>query len=431
MEEFDFEQYITEMQVWATEMFLTQAAFIQIGFIVFALFAGYITMKIIRPGLVEKIEGGRFPLRFRTMLANTTKLIMPFTALILLFLFAQVAVAEVFNMHVTMVTVAIKLLFAWIVIRLCLQFIENNITRHFFATSIWIIAALSIMGVLGETTAALDAFGLSIGDFRISALVVLKAILALFVLLYIAIIGSSFAERRILEIKGISRSSQVLIAKIVRVSLIVVALLIGVSSAGIDLSVLALFSGGIGLGIGFGLQKVISNLLSGMMLLVDKSIKPGDVIELETGAFGWVDHMGARYTEITTRDRKSFLIPNEDFITQKVINWSHNTSLIRLETSFGVDYSHNPHEVKRIAEEAAVKPDRVVKEPAPVCHLVEFGDSSMNFKLRFWIEDAEKGVTNMLGAVMLSIWDAFQENNIKIPYPHREVYIHKDESTKD
>jgi len=137
--------------------------------------------------------------------------------------------------------------------------------------------------------------------------------------------------------------------------------------------------------------------------------------------------MGARYTEVVTRDNKSFLIPNEDFITQQVVNWSHGNTLIRVEVQFGVDYAHNPHEIKKIAEEAAQDADeRICADPLPVCHLAEFADSSINFKLRFWIKDAEKGVTNIRGAVMLALWDAFQENNIKIPYPHREVLITKD-----
>ena len=171
-----------------------------------------------------------------------------------------------------------------------------------------------------------------------------------------------------------------------------------------------------GLGVGFGLQKGISNLFSGMLLLLDQSIKPVDIIELES-TFGWVNHMGARYTEIVTRDNKSFLVPNEDFITQQVINWSHGNTLVRVETKFGVHYDSDPYLVKKLAEDAATHPDRVVDNPAPVCHLVEFGDSSLNFVLRFWIKDAEKGITNMRGAVMLALWDAFKENKIAIPYP--------------
>jgi small-conductance mechanosensitive channel len=196
-----------------------------------------------------------------------------------------------------------------------------------------------------------------------------------------------------------------------------------VATAGIDLSLLAVFSGAVGLGVGFGLQKGVSNLFSGMMLLMDKSITPGDIIELPGGTFGWVNQMGARYTEIVTRDNKAFLVPNEDFITQQVINWSHGNRLIRTEVKFGVSYDSDPHFVKKIAEEVCTKPERIVKDPRPACHLVAFGDYDLQFKLRFYIEDPEKGITNMHGEVMLALWDAFKAHGIKIPFPRQDLFI--------
>jgi small-conductance mechanosensitive channel len=316
------------------------------------------------------------------------------------------------------------LLLAWIVIRMALQFMPNPFMRNIFTLTIWSLVALSLLGILDNTAEALDALALTVGTFRLSALTVAKGSLAVFFLLYLATIAATLLEKRIHTVAGLSISSRVLLGKIIRVTLIVFALLIAITAAGIDLSLLAVFSGAVGLGVGFGLQKVASNLFSGMMLLMDRSITPGDVIELPNGAFGWVNHMGARYTEIVTRDNKAYLVPNEDFVTQQVINWSHGDRLIRIEVQFGVHYDSDPHLVKKLAEEVAQKPERVVGDPSPVCHLVEFGDSSLNFVLRFWIEDAEKGVTNMRGAVMLALWDAFKENDISIPYPHREVFMH-------
>jgi small-conductance mechanosensitive channel len=234
---------------------------------------------------------------------------------------------------------------------------------------------------------------------------------------------SRFFERRINKSTSLNPSVRVLMIKIVKIALIGLAIVIAVTSAGLDLSALAVFGGALGLGIGFGLQKVISNLFSGVLLLADRSIKPGDIIELKDGTFGWVGQLGSRYVSVVTRDYKEHLIPNEDFITQPVVNWSYSNRLIRIETKFGVHYDSDPHLVKKLAEEVAVIPDRVVSDPKPVCHLVEFGDSSLNFVLRFWIEDPEQGVTNMRGAVMLKLWDAFKEHGIQIPYPHREVIM--------
>ncbi len=390
---------------------------------------GIITYRILRIPVQRAIDEQDLPSRVKKVAKNLNKLLCPLIILIIIFLTTRIASSEVLGVDTSLINGMMKVLLAWIVIRIIAQFIDNNVVRNVFAFTIWSVAVLSIFGMLGAATESLDAIGFTIGEFRLSMLAVIKSVFYLFILLYFATFISSFAERRVLKISGLTRSSQVLIAKVVRVVLIVFALLIGITSSGIDLSLFAVFGGAIGLGIGFGLQKGISNLFSGMLLLTDRSIEPGDVIELENGTFGWVNNMAARYTEVVTRDNKSFLIPNEEFITQRVINWSHGNSLIRLEVPFGVHYNSNPHEVKRIAQEAAAQGhERICQTPAPICHLCEFADSSLNFKLRFWIKDAEQGVTNIRGEVMLALWDAFKENNIEIPYPHREVYIH--ETTK-
>lgn len=395
------------------------------------LLAAFVLSSIIYPAARKRLhatlERAHFPPAVEKTITNLRRLIFPVTILILTAIGAEIASTKSIGVDVTLLSGVMKLLLAWIVIRLVVQLIGNPAMRNFFALVTWTIAALSIFGLLDQTMTTLDAIGFSIGESRLSLLAVINSVLLIVGLLYFAFFTSNFSEGKIKNVKSLTPSSQVLISKIVRVALIVFALLIGVTSAGIDLSLFAVFGGAVGLGIGFGLQKVISNLFSGMLLLIDRSIKPGDVIELpDIGTFGWVNQMSARYTEIVTRDNKSFLIPNEDFITQRVVNWSHGNSLIRLQVSFGVHYKSDPHLVKKIAEEATTGAhERIVSNPAPVCHLVEFGDSSINFSLRFWIKDAESGVTNIKGAVMLALWDAFKEHGVEIPYPHREVYMHE------
>lgn len=402
---------------------------LQIGLILIAFSVGLITHKMIRPRLRDKINHLKIPYRFAEILRSLSRLIFPTVSLVMILICT--AIAAGMELDVTFSQAISKLLMAWIGIRIVVQFIQNNFMRQSAALIIWAIAALSIFGVLDETTKALDSLGMDIGEFRISALSITKGVLALFALIYFASIIANIADRQINKISSLTPSSRVLLTKISRVFLIVAALLIGITTAGIDLSLLAVFSGAVGLGIGFGLQKGISNLFSGMLLLLDESIKPGDIIEVPSpdgagATFGWVNHMGARYTEIVTRDNKSFLVPNEDFITQKVVNWSHGNTLVRVQTHFGVHYDSDPREVKRLAEEAAASvTERVVDTPAPVCWLIEFGDSSLNFTLRYWIKDAEKGVTNTKGLVMMALWEKFKENGVLIPYPHREVFLHE------
>lgn len=422
----DPNKIFAELTNWFSGVFFNTETLISLIVLVFCFAIGFAVRKMLRPVITGAILRLNAPYRLKNILNNLTKLIFHAATLLLLFIASSFMRADFLALDTSLINIAMSLLGAWIVIRIALQIIENNVIRNLFALAIWTFAALSIFGVLEETTQALDALAFSIGTFRLSALAVIKGLILIFALLYFATFAGKLAERRITKISGLTRSSQVLIIKIVRVSLIVFAILIAITSAGIDLSLFAVFGGAIGLGIGFGLQKGISNLFSGMLLLMDKSIKPGDVIEIvDTGTFGWVNHMAARHTEIVTRDNKSYLIPNEDFITQRVINWSHGNSLIRLQVPFGVHYKSDPHKVIKIAKEAAIKPERVADDPAPICWMTEFGDSSINFSLRFWIRDAEKGVTNIKGEVLLHLWDAFKEHGIEIPYPHREVYVHK------
>lgn len=397
---------------------------IELALVIAVSLIGLLVHRQTRPRLLDYIAPLSLPYRAKEILKSLTKLVWPGTVMVLLFITAQIMQSETMAMQAEILKIVLNLLGAWIIIRIALQLIENAFVRNIIAMTVWTIAALSIFGILDQTTSALDSVALTFGEFRLSALAVIKGAFAIFTLMYLAIFTSSFAERRIFLMSSFSRPTQVLLAKIVRISLIVVALLIGITSAGIDLSLFAVFGGAIGLGIGFGLQKGISNLFSGMLLLTDQSIKPGDVIEMpELQTFGWVNKMAARYTEIVTRDNKSVLIPNEDFITQRVINWSHENSLVRVKLPFGVHYDSNPHEVSKIAIEAAKSVQRVVPDRDPVCWITEFGDSSINFDLRFWIKDAHEGIGNIRGHVYLALWDAFKEHDIKIPYPHREIFV--------
>jgi len=155
---------------------------------------------------------------------------------------------------------------------------------------------------------------------------------------------------------------------------------------------------------------------------LDKSIKPGDVISLGD-TFGWIEALGARYVSVVTRDGKEYLIPNEDLITGQVVNWSHSNDFVRLDLHFGTAYGDDPHLVRKIAIEAALSVKRVLPDRAPVCHIVNFGSSSVDYVLRFWIKDPTGGLTNIRGDVYLALWDAFNEHAISIPFPQQEVRI--------
>jgi small-conductance mechanosensitive channel len=257
----------------------------------------------------------------------------------------------------------------------------------------------------------------------------LKGILLVVGLLWLASTVGNFFDRQINQVEDLTPSLKVLIGKIVKIFLFIIAVVVAASSIGIDLTALTIFSGAVGVGIGFGLQKVVSNFISGIIILLDKSIKPGDTISLgET--FGWIRELRARFVSVVTRDGKEFLIPNEDFITQQVVNWSFTDKLIRLDVPFGVSYDSDPHEVSRLAIESCSAIQRISKSKPPVCWMTEFGDSSVNFLLRFWIKDPRNGLTNIRGTVLLALWDTFKEHDIDIPYPHTEVIIKNEAKPK-
>jgi len=318
---------------------------------------------------------------------------------------------------------AMLLAAAWLVISVVSHVIRNRTIGRLFGLMAWLYVAATILGVTDEIAALLDGAGFTVGTFRLSVLRVLQAVIFLGVLLWLALSTGNFLDRRIQKIDELTPSLRVLIGKILRISLIVVAAMVAMSGLGIDLTAFTVLSGAVGVGIGFGLQKVVSNFISGIIILMDESIKPGDTISLgET--FGWIRELRARFVSVVTRDGREFLIPNEDFITREVINWSFSDKFVRLDVPFGVSYDADPHEVERIAIEAAASVDRVdgTRRP-PVCWLTAFGDSSLDFLLRFWISDPQMGLTNIRGKILMALWDAFKENDIGIPYPHREVIM--------
>ncbi|MBI1204268.1 MAG: mechanosensitive ion channel [Rhodopseudomonas sp.] len=318
--------------------------------------------------------------------------------------------------------VASSLATAWVVIAVLAGLIRNRFVHRMVALSAWTIAALSILGLLQPTMEALDSVAVVLGGLRITPLLVIKTSVLLLVTLWAANAVGDFFDRRIRGYSDLTPSIQVLIGKLMRLLLICFAILIVLSTVGIDLSALAFFSGAVGVGLGFGLQKIVSNLVSGIILLADKSIKPGDVISVGD-QFGWVTNMGARYTSVDTRDGREILIPNEDFVTQQVVNWSYSNYKMMLKATFGVSYDSNPHHVQKVAVAAAKSVPRVINDPAPVCYFEEFGDSSLNFSLRYWIADPANGIINVRAPVMLALWDAFNAEGIEIPFPVRDVRI--------
>ena len=310
---------------------------------------------------------------------------------------------------------------AWLFISAMSRIIRRKTFAKLFAIVAWVYVAVSLFGITDDIQSILESAMLPVLD--ISLWQVTTAVISVGVLLWVALKLGNILDNRIQATDDLTPSLRVLLGKITRISLMVFAVLLGMQLLNINLTALTVLSGAVGVGIGFGLQKIVSNFISGIIILLDQSIKPGDTITLgET--FGWIRELRARFVSVITRDGREYLIPNEDFITTQVVNWSFSDKYVRLDVPFGVSYESDPHEVIRLATEAAAEVERVdSNHKPPVCWMTEFGDSSINFLLRFWIDDPQRGMTNIRGTVLLALWDTFKEHGINIPFPHREVIM--------
>lgn len=350
-------------------------------------------------------------------------LVQPLLWLVLVWV--AMAAARAMQWPLDVLEIAGTLLTAWVAIRLVSQLVRNPVWSAVFTWTAWTIAALNIVGLLGPMIGILDSLAIEFGTdpgVRISLYMIVKSTLALAVLLSMAVYLTGMLESRIRTSRALSPSVQVLFAKSLKIVLITTAVLIAIRSLGIDLTALAVVGGAIGLGIGFGLQRVVANLVSGVILLMDKSIKPGDVIAV-SGTYGWVTALGGRYVSVVTRDGVEHLIPNEMLMAERVENWTHTHSDTRLKIDVGVHYDSDVKHAIELCLEATQGVPRVLGEPAPKCLLLGFGDNSVDLQVRFWIADAQNGVQNVKSEILLRIWDLFREHGIVIPYPQRDLHV--------
>jgi small-conductance mechanosensitive channel len=337
-------------------------------------------------------------------------------------LWISISVAEYGDWPHAVAQIALDLLLAWLVIRLAVEMVPNPVLARLIAVLAWSVAALHITDLLGFTLQLLDSAAITVGGLRISLLTVTKGVLSLTVLLWAATLVSTVFERRITRVSQITPRARVLLGKLLKTTLVSLAVLLSLTSIGVDLSTFALFTGALGVGIGLGLQRTVSNLFSGMVLLLDKSIKPGDIIEVG-GTYGWVSALGARYVAVETRDGTEFLIPNEDIITHQVVNWSHNDEHVRLKVQVRVPHDSDLDQVIALMREAASHPRRILSSPPPNVLILSFSETAIELEVRFWIADAQNGVHNVKSEVLYEVWKLFRQEGIQIPYPKRDLYV--------
>ncbi len=410
-----------DLESWFETSVLVPDTAIQVGLVLVVLLAGGILGPRLRRLLTALFGQGQIRTHPHGMIGRFAELSAPIVWLILFLLVSEAgAQTSWFGNH--LLQTAASLAGAWVVIRLVSGFMQNRLLARALAWMVWGLAALVALDLFSATLDLLDGVGVTIGDIRLSLLSVVKAALALAVLLWITLAASSALERRIKRSDSLTPTVQELIIKITRIVLVTLAFLAAIGSLGIDLTTLAVFGGALGIGIGIGLQKVVSNLVSGLLILLDKSIKPNDVITVG-GTYGWVESLGARYVSVRTRDGIEYLIPNEDLITQRVENWSHSDKAVRVNIPVGISYKSDVQLAIELCKQASSEVTRVLSDPAPNCLLRGFGESSVDLEVRVWIDDPSEGRANVTSEILLRVWSLFHERGIEFPYPQRDLHL--------
>ncbi len=334
------------------------------------------------------------------------------------------------QLDVLLLDIAVPLLLSLAVIRLTVYVLRKGLRpgpaakawENLISTSIWILVALHLLGWLPDVIKALDALGYSFGQTRVSLFIVLQLLVAIGALMVLATWLTHVIEQALSRSAYISSGAKIGIAKTSKFALYTLAALLSLNAVGIDLSALAVFGGALGVGLGFGLQRIASNFISGFILVFDRSIRPGDVISINE-KFGWVQELRARYIVVRDRDGVETLIPNENLITTEVINWSYSDKQVRIKIPVQISYQDDPEQAMAIMLESAGACERVLQHPEPTARLMGFGESGIELELRVWIRDPQQGVGGVRSEVNLAIWKGFKAAGITIPYPQRDVHL--------
>ncbi|MBX3702913.1 MAG: mechanosensitive ion channel [Steroidobacteraceae bacterium] len=293
---------------------------------------------------------------------------------------------------------------------------------------IWALIAIQMLGWVDAIVRALDSIGLATGATRITIWSVLKAFALVTIFVIVSVWIARWIDRRVNSVQELAPSTRIGIGKFAYAFLIALGILLGLQAAGVNLTALTVFSGAIGLGLGFGLQAIAANFVSGFVLLIDRSIKPGDVISFtgatgtSTTGFGWVEELRGRHIVVRDRDGVATLVPNQNVITNPLINWSYGHPRVRLRLPVRISYQDDVELALRLLLEATEHP-RILRDPPPVSRLMEFADYGMEIEVRFWIGDPAEGVNNVRSDVNRRIWALFRGHGIVIPPAQREIRI--------
>ncbi|HQS82612.1 MAG TPA: mechanosensitive ion channel [Thiobacillus sp.] len=400
----------------------------ELGVLLLAAAGALLVHRTLSQSLVARAEDGAEYTVRHLALKTLQRILFPIS--MLLGVLAGRALLLHFGYTVNLLNLAVPLLVSLATICISIYFLRKTFRpgpavkawENLIATSVWLVVALHLLGWLPAVLEGLDGMAMKVGSSRISALATIKLLLAVALLWLLAQWLGRVIENRINRTEFANAGMQVALVKLSKFVLLVLVFLLALDAVGIDLTALTVFGGALGVGLGFGLQRIASNFISGFIVLFDRSIRPGDVITIDN-KLGWVQELHARYVVVQDRDGVERLIPNEMLITNEVINWSYSNRNVRLKIPVSISYDNDPEQALALLAEAARANPRILADPVPTTRLMAFGDSGIELELRVWIQDPEAGLGSVRSDINLAIWRAFKDAGIVIPYPQRDLHI--------
>ena len=418
--------FFTSLVQGLREDFSHPIGLVQIGAIGVTYLIAWLLARKIHRYFDKSIEKVKARMRFIILTPAQFAKLLGYLLWLLLIWFSQVLFKE-FTIPANLLHMTLNLVIAVLVIRLASFYIKSTFWSRFVYVVCLTFIFLRIFKLWEPTVKLLNSMTIGLGKISISVWGLTESIIVFIVLWAAAGVVNRFIAHWLMTSTKLTYSDRTLLQRVIKAATVAVVILISLGAAGIHMTAIAVTGGAIGLGIGVGLQKIGSNLISGIMLLISKPIRQGDVIAFPKGfggaSWGWITQMGLNYVQVATRHGSLLLIPNEVFVSQKIENLSYEDNHVRLHIPIGIAYKSDLNKAKTLALSAATSIDRILKVPEPKCLVMEYGDSTVNLELRIWIGDPKNGIGNVKDAVLMAVWDSFHANGIEIAFPQRDLHI--------
>lgn len=423
-----FQDWLNQAGHWleaARDQFMSVSTLWQAGVIILAGFIGWAASRPLRSRLRARADRPEMTSVIARLYRSLANILWPVFSVIVIWIATSVFAAM--NYPNDVLRIVASLLNAWIVVRFVTSNMRRSLWTTFIAAFAWIVAALYILRLLDPVTAALNEASVTLGSTRISALQVLTSLFVAIVGLWVGRVAGNAAQSKLRGSTSLNPSMAGLLGQVAKIGFMAVAIVFAMQAVGIDLSALAIFSGALGVGIGFGLQSIFSNFISGIIILLERSVKVGDFIELQSGVTGVVNEINIRSTLVTTNDNVDILVPNEEFIKAQSINWTLRETKRRMHIKFGVAYGTDKELVRQAGLEAAKEVEWTYddgRSRSPQVWLVGFGDSSLDFELVVWLtDDAVKRPSKAEADYNWALLSALERHGIEIPFPQRDLHL--------